>query len=118
MTEVRVIVVERDELLRLIAEAVRSASELQSTRAEWVDARSSGLGRRLFLRLARQGAFPVSKRGKAYVARRADVDAYLEQQRVRPSSLPPPPEPQPPPSEDPIARALAAGRLRVVKKAE
>lgn len=82
---------------------------------EWVDARSSGLGRRLFLRLAREGAFPVSKRGKAYVARRSDVDAYLERQRVQRT--------QPAVSrrvgpDDPIARALAAGRLRVVKKTE
>jgi hypothetical protein len=28
------------------------------------------------------GAFPVFKRGRSYVARRADVDAYIERQRV------------------------------------
>lgn len=118
MADVRVVVVERDELERLIDAAVRSAMSSKASGDEWVDARSSGLGWRLFLRLARQGAFPVSKRGKAYVARRADIDAYIESQRVKPQPpSPQPPAPAPPPgSHDPIAEALAAGRLRVVKR--
>jgi hypothetical protein len=118
VAEVRVVIIERDELLRLIADAIRSAGAASPTGDEWVDARSSGLGRRLFLRLAREGAFPVSKRGKAYVARRADVDAYLERQRVRPAPPPSSAEPQPLATDDPIARALAAGRLRIVKNSE
>lgn len=105
-----------DELRGLLAEAVRGAHTVRAD--EWVDARSSGLGRRLFLRLGREGAFPIFKRGRSYVAKRSDVDAYIERQRVPPA--PPEPEsdpPQPPPgSNDPIAAALAAGRLRVIKK--
>ena len=115
MADVRVVVVEVDELRRLIVEAVRFAGSERPAADEWVDARTSGLGRRRFLRLAREGAFPVSKRGRAYVARRADVDAYLERQRLE-LSAPPPSSPPPPGSPDPIAAALAAGRLRIVKK--
>jgi predicted P-loop ATPase len=65
----------------------------------------------------REGAFPIFKRGRTYVAKRSDVDGYIERQRV-PVGPPPEPEPPqlPPGSHDPIAAALAAGRLRVVKK--
>jgi hypothetical protein len=128
MADVRVIVVERDELVRLLADAVRSAIASHASRDEWVDARTSGLGRRLFLRLAHQGAFPVSKRGKTYVARRSDVDVYLERQRVQPEATPcepavvpsTPSQPSAPSvtNDDPIERALASGRLRVLKKTE
>ena len=116
MADVRIVVIELGELQRMIADAVRAAS-FQPVRAdEWLDARTSGLGRRTFLRLVREGAFPASKRGKAYVARRADVDAYLERQRIAPPRTPsPPPEPPRPPDGapfDPIASALAEGRHR------
>lgn len=114
MADVRVVVIELDELVCLIRDTVREAMASNASGNEWVDAKTSGLGYRLFLRLAREGAFPVSKRGKAFVARRADVDAYLEGQRIQPA--PPKPEPSLPRGHDPIAAALAAGRLRVVKK--
>lgn len=113
--ETRIVVVALDELRSLLEAAVRSAPAAKAD--EWVDARSSGLGRRLFLRLAREGAFPIFRRGRSYVAKRSDVDAYVERQRV---TMDPPPEPEPPQppsgSHDPIAAALAAGRLRAVKK--
>jgi hypothetical protein len=119
MADVRIVVIELGELQEMIADAVRAAS-CQPVRDEWVDARTSGLGRRTFLRLVREGAFPASKRGKSHVARRADVDAYLERQRIAPPPTPsPPPEPPRPPNGapfDPIAAALAEGRLRLVKK--
>lgn len=117
MSDTVVVVVERDELVQLIEAALRSAIATQVSGVEWVDARSSGLGRRLFQRLAREGAFPTFKRGRSYVAKRSDLDAYIESQRV-PVDPPQEPEPpQPPPSlHDPIAAALAAGRLRVVRK--
>jgi len=117
LADVRVVVVAIEELRGLIAEAVRTAIAPQGAPEVWVDARSSGLGRRLFLRLARDGAFPTYKRGKAYVARRADIDAYIERQRVT-AEHPEvePPTPPLPSSHDPIAAALAAGRLCVVKK--
>ena len=115
MAETRVVVVTPDELRELVVEAVRAVAPAVR-QEQWVDARSSGLGRRLFLRLGHEGAFPIFKRGRAYVAKRSDVDAYIERQRVQPDPARPEP-PQPPPgSHDPIAAALAAGRLRVVKK--
>lgn len=117
MADVRVVVVELTELQRMIADTVRAAASPPVSADEWVDARTSGLGRRTFLRLVRAGAFPASKRGKAYIARRADVDRYLERQRVQPDPPPEPESPPPPPgAHDPIAAALAAGRLRVIKK--
>lgn len=114
-SDTRIVVVALDELRGLLEEAVRCVPVPRAD--EWVDARSSRLGRRLFLRLGREGAFPIFKRGRTYVAKRSDVDAYIERQRV-PVGPPPEPEPpQPPPSShDPIAAALAAGRLRVIKK--
>lgn len=116
MPDSRVVVVTPEELRDLIADAVRTAAP-SAKQDEWVDARSSGLGRRLFLRLARERAFPIFKRGRTYVAKRSDVDAYIERQRVEPDPPPEPDPPQPPPgTHDPIAAALAAGRLRVIKK--
>lgn len=119
MPETRIVIVTPEELRELIAEAVRKVAPAVE-HAEWVDARSSGLGRRLFLRLAREGAFPIFKRGRVYVARRSDLDAYIERQRVpvdpSPDRNPEPPDPPSPGSPDPIAAALAAGRLRIVRK--
>jgi hypothetical protein len=112
---IRIVVVALDELRSLLEEAWRSAPGPKAD--EWVDARSSGLGRRLFLRLAREGAFPIFRRGRSYVAKRSDVDAYIERQRIEPDPRREPEPPQPPPgSHDPIEAALAAGRLRVIKK--
>lgn len=112
----RIVVVTPEDLRDLVVDAVRSVMP-NSQHDEWVDGRSSGFGRRLFLRLGHAGAFPIFKRGRSYVAKRSDLDAYIESQRV-PVDPPPGPEPpQPPPSfHDPIAAALAAGRLRVVRK--
>lgn len=119
MADVHVVVVTPVELRELIVEAVRQVAPA-AHQDEWVDARSSGFGRRLFLRLAREGAFPIFKRGRSYVAKRSDLDAYIARQRV-PVAPPPEPDPTPPPppspgSPDPIAAALAAGRLRIVRK--
>lgn len=120
MAEVRVVVVAPEELRALIAEAMQGVVP-RAQQEEWIDARSSGLGRRLFLRLGREGAFPIFKRGRSYVARRCDLDAYIERQRVpfQPTPAPSPSPPPPPPDGapfDPIAAALAEGRLRIVKK--
>jgi hypothetical protein len=116
VADVRVVVVPLEELRALIADAVRRSAAPQAARDIWVDAHTLGLGRRRFLRLAREGAFPTYKRGKAYVARRGDVDAYIERQRVPVGPRPEPPEPARASGTDPIAAALAAARLRVVKK--
>ena len=125
MSDVRVIVVERDELVRLLEDAVRSAMESSASRDGWVDARTSPLPRRAFLKLAREGAFPASLVGNKFMARRRDVEAYLERQRVRPAAAAQeraelPSSPRLPAAavasnDDPVAQALAAGRLRIVK---
>jgi hypothetical protein len=120
------VVVESAELERLIVEAVHSAMSRAGPADEWVDGRTSPLGRRAFLRLAREGAFPASLVGNKYMARRSDVDAYLEPQRIHPESSRRHPVGGAPNPErrsagidagnDPVARALAAGRLQLVKK--
>ena len=116
MAELCVVVVTPEELRDLIADAVRTVAA-NGKHDEWVDARSSGLGRRLFQRLAREGALPIFKRGRSYVAKRSDLDAYIESQRVPVDPSPEPEPPELPPSlHDPIAAALAAGRLRLIKK--
>jgi hypothetical protein len=123
-----IVVVEPAELRRLIGEAVESAVARASLADEWVDARTSPLPRRAFLKLAREGAFPASLVGNKFMARRRDVEAYLEQQRIRPEAsrqargavptCPIRPAPAVASNDDPVARALAAGRLRIVKTAE
>jgi hypothetical protein len=120
------VVIEPAELQRLIGEAVESAVARASHADDWVDARTSPLGRAAFRKLARDGAFPASLVGNKYMARRSDVDAYLERQRIRAESpgrhsLNAAPSPEVAtashdPTNDPIARALAAGRLRLVRK--
>jgi hypothetical protein len=120
-----IVVVEAAELQRLIREAVESARPRASMADEWLDARTSPLGRRTFLKLAREGAFPASLVGNKYMARRSDVNAYLERQRIQresprraaaPAVLPPLDDVNGASNDDPIARALAAGRLRIVNK--
>lgn len=122
-----VVVIDAAELERLIAAAVQSAMSRAGPADEWVDARTSPLGRRSFLKLARHGAFPASLVGNKYMARRSDVDAYLERQRIHPESPARHPLGGAPSAERPtagleaaddlIARALAAGRLQLVKNA-
>ena len=111
------VLVDADELRRLIEDAVRAAVGQLASTDDWVDARTSGLGRGLFRRLVRDGTLPTHKRGKAFVVRRSEVDAYILSQRI---SASPPRAPAVtgggPGMVDPIAAALAEGRLRLVKK--
>lgn len=118
MPDLKLVVIEVEELRSLIRESVKAASGGASPADDWVDARTAPMGRRTFLRLAKERAFPVSVVGNKYVARRRDIDAYLEGQRL--CSVLPRPEPMPVAplaSRDPIAEAVAQGRLRIVKKA-
>jgi len=110
------VLVEADELRQLIVEAVRAAVGQQASTDDWVDARTSGLGRGLFRRLVRDGTLPTHKRGKTFVVRRSEVDAYIQSQRV-PAAAPRVPIVKGVAGvSDPIAAALAEGRLRLVKK--
>jgi hypothetical protein len=96
-----------EPLVALLAERV--ASRVQRPPADdYVDARSSGLGARVFRRAARAGGFPVFLVGRKWVARRQDVSAYIERQRVdfaQAAELA---------GADPFDRAVASGKLRVV----
>jgi hypothetical protein len=87
----------------------------------YYDARTSPLGRRAFLRLAREGAFPTFRAGKKLLARRSDVHAWIEAQEGARAREPAETGPKPLPT-DPTAlhellmskpvtgRARAAGR--------
>jgi hypothetical protein len=119
-----IVVVEVDELRHLICDAVKSAVGRLGANDEWVDGRTSPLGRRAFLELAREGAFPASRVGNKLVARRSDVDAYIVRQRIQPKPSRRDSESASSYSsgdravalnDDPVARALAAGRLKIVK---
>ena len=104
-------------LTDLAMEAGRAAArEVLAERGEapdeWIDKRSAkslGLEPRAFLRLATAGAFPVSKVRRKTIARRADVVAYLEAQRVEPK-----PSDEQREADDPIMQKVNEGRLRLV----
>jgi|HubBroStandDraft_1064217.scaffolds.fasta_scaffold95621_2 hypothetical protein len=52
----------------------------------YVDQRSGLLDRKLFIRLARQNAFPASRVGNRYLAKLADVQRYVEAHRLHPQA--------------------------------
>ncbi|UQA61783.1 hypothetical protein [Polyangium aurulentum] len=64
---------------RIVRDAV-PGNAANDTSERYYDARTSPMGRRAFLRLAREKAFPTFKAGKRLVARRADVHAWIEAQ--------------------------------------
>lgn len=71
-------------LLEAITAVVRA--ELRADRdapsPAFVDKHTSGLGPSVFLAAARAGEFETFRVGKRFVAREADVRAYIERQRV------------------------------------
>jgi hypothetical protein len=56
--------------------------------AEYVDQNQSPLGARLHCRLARSGTLPSYKAGRRILVRAADIDAYLETQKVEITEAP------------------------------
>ena len=76
---------------------------------EWVTAKESGLGVRHFRRAAKRGDIPAHRVGRQLVARRSDVDRYIEQQPVatKLESIP---------KSDPFDNALANGKLTPLQK--
>jgi hypothetical protein len=108
MKDVKLVVVNAEELQGLIADAVRSATAREPA-TEWVDSKSSPLSRGRFRRLAREKAFPSRWEGPKRVALRADVDAYLASELSKPRSK------SREPLDDAIVAALAEGKLRVLK---
>ncbi|GAC1557147.1 MAG: hypothetical protein NVS3B10_17190 [Polyangiales bacterium] len=74
-------------LLDAIAQTVRAelaAARDRTPSAAFGDKHSSGLGPSVFLAAARTGEFETFRVGKRFVAREADVRAYIERQRVAP----------------------------------
>ena len=69
-----------DALVDLIADRVADCvvERLNAAQTqEYYDQRSSPLGRRRFLEAARRGTFPTTKRGKLVLARREEVDRWI-----------------------------------------
>jgi hypothetical protein len=69
-----------DKLAEEIAEAVvaRLRAALPTTTApEYVDQGTCGFDARTFMRAARAGEFPAAKKGRRWIARKADIDAWL-----------------------------------------
>jgi Helix-turn-helix domain len=109
----RIVVVDEQDLRSIIREEVAGALKAAPARDgdDLVDARTSGLGPTTFRRLAKTEQLPVMRVGRRLVARRSDVEAYLARQRVQKrvseaASA----------QQDPITKALATGRLRVLGK--
>lgn len=71
----------RQKLHTLVDEIV-NAIESQTTASEWVDQKSSPLGRRRHCELVRSGKLPGKKDGGRVLVRRAHLEAYLEKKTV------------------------------------
>lgn len=73
---------------RAIAEAVSdlitATLEQGASQVEWVNQKSSPLGRRKHCELVRKGKLPGYRHGRDVLVRRADMNAYLEREGVRP----------------------------------
>jgi hypothetical protein len=79
----------------------------RTTGDECVDQAESPLGSRLHCRLIRSGEIPGYRAGRALLARRRDIDAWLEQHRVQPT------EPAVGTEDDDDALLAAAGARKV-----
>ena len=96
----------RAEVREAVAEAI--ASHLTAG-DQWLALRDTGVSTKTLRRAIRAGDLPARKVGRSLMVRRADLDAWLERRPLRT------PTPTVEPGEDPIAAALAAGKLRVVR---
>ncbi len=71
----------RHKLHRLIDEIV-DALEASTPASEWVDQKTSPLGRERHTALVRMGLLKGVKDGRKVLVRRADIDAYLAKRTV------------------------------------
>ena len=69
-------------LAEAVAELITAQLELGTAANEWVDQRTSPLGRRRHLEHAKSGTIPATRDGRRVLMRRADIDAYLDQRRI------------------------------------
>ena len=68
-------------LIHYMKGAIRESVEVhhnENASGAYYDAKSAPMGPTSFLRLAREGAFPACKVGRKVLARRADVDGWLQ----------------------------------------
>jgi hypothetical protein len=67
-------------LLRYAGSMIREAIEASpsGTGGGFYDAKTAPMGRTAFLRLAREGAFKATKVGRKVIARKDEVDAWIE----------------------------------------
>lgn len=76
----------RERAKRLIADGI--AELIEATIAsgvaanEWVDQKTSPLGRDRHLRLVREGKLPARKVGRRVLVKKADLDAYFDREGV------------------------------------
>lgn len=77
----------RERALRMIAEGhallTEAALAERGAANDWVDQRSSPLGRRRHLELARSGVLPSRKHGSKVLVRRDDLNDYIEREGIR-----------------------------------
>ncbi|MEZ4375499.1 MAG: helix-turn-helix domain-containing protein [Polyangiaceae bacterium] len=107
-----------DPIVQLIRAAVRAevrdavheaiAAHLTSG-DQWLALRDVGVSVKTLRQAIKSGALPARKVGRNLMVRRADVDAWMERRPFRA------PTPTAEPGADPLAAALAAGKLRVIK---
>ncbi len=94
-------------LAHLVTEAVgvQDASEL-------INAREAGIPPRVWRRLIRTGELPGSMVGREFRAKRSDVTAYIERQRVQPREVTPPAKLNGQPVSSDLAALLGGGKVR------
>ena len=97
-------------LIEAIADQVAARLPAPSAQPEYVDQRTSSIDCRTYVKAARNGAFPASKVGRLYIARRADVAAWLEGLRA------PAPAPELPNGAVDLAEIRASVERRLSKR--
>jgi excisionase family DNA binding protein len=77
-------------MVRVIRAAATSADG-ENMGPAYYDAKTAPMGRTTFLRLAREGAFPARKVGRKVLARKSDVDAWIQGGASSPLAIATPP---------------------------
>lgn len=92
------------DLLRQLARLVAREVVAELTADDWVDQTASPLGNRRHVRLLKSGTIPGRQLGRRWLARRADIDAYLATPKAKAAK-----EPK---TADSIAKELGLPMLR------
>ena len=112
------------EAFRALADAFEAPPDVTPANqgaSDLVDARSSGLGHKLFRRLVREGVLSGSRVGRRYLVKRGELDRWLAAQAVTPRAAKPPKvslASATSEADQAWARVLSAGTLRVVRGAK